>query len=234
MEATIASDKDRFPQTVFCLDSKGANPGKMFSWLTQTLLPSRCLLCEVPLEGGVACRRCLEALPWWREAPLLKPWGRIYPCWHYRFPIREVIQRCKYGRQIALARFLGELMAERFFQEGAPRPEAIVPVPLHPRRERERGFNQSGEIAGVVARRLGVPLLEAVERVRDTPPQAGLSREARRHNLKGAFRVGRAVPRARIVLLDDVVTTGATLSELATALQRSGAAAIDAWVCAAA
>ncbi|QTF91487.1 phosphoribosyltransferase family protein, partial [Halomonas sp. BM-2019] len=106
-------------------------------------------------------------------------------------------------------------------------PQAVVPVPLHPRRARERGFDQAEWLARRLARRLEVPLRRA-RRVRHTPSQRGLDRAERRANLRDAFRVEAALP-PRVVLLDDVMTTGATLDALAAACRRAGAAEVEAW-----
>jgi len=105
-------------------------------------------------------------------------------------------------------------------------PELVVPVPLHPRRLRARGFNPALVVARAVARIAAAPLAPtALERVRDTPSQTGLSAAARRRNVRGALRARGAVP-ARVWLVDDVVTTGATLREAARALRRAGARSI--------
>ncbi|MEE9608613.1 MAG: phosphoribosyltransferase family protein [Myxococcota bacterium] len=115
-----------------------------------------------------------------------------------------------------------------------PRPQLVVPVPLHPRRLRTRGFNPAGLLARELSRRLAVPWdAVALRRMRDTPSQTGLERSARRRNGRGAFRAqpGLRAP-ARVWLVDDVVTTGSTLSEAARALRRAGARQVIA-VCAA-
>ena len=100
-------------------------------------------------------------------------------------------------------------------------------MPLHPQRARERGFDQAGWLARRLARRLGVPLVRA-ERHRDTPSQRGLDRGERRRNVRGVFRVEAPLP-ARVALLDDVMTTGATLNALALACRRAGAREVEAW-----
>ena len=111
-------------------------------------------------------------------------------------------------------------------------PDLVVPVPLHPRRLRARGFNPALVVARAVARTAAAPLAAtALERVRDTPSQTGLSAAERRRNVRGALRARRAVP-ARVWLVDDVITTGATLREAARALRAAGARTVVA-VCAA-
>jgi len=115
-----------------------------------------------------------------------------------------------------------------------PRPDAIVPVPLHPSRLRRRGYDQALELAKPIARELGIPLLaNALQRVRATAPQSELDAGARQRNLRRAFAVkdGAELP-AHVALIDDVMTTGATLNAAAKVLRRAGVARVDAWVCA--
>jgi len=113
------------------------------------------------------------------------------------------------------------------------KPQAIVPVPLHPGRYRQRGFNQAIEIARTLSRRLDIPLdLHGCRRVRATAAQAKLSAEERRKNLRKAFSVRMPDERRHVAILDDVITTGATARELAGALRRAGVARVDVWACA--
>jgi len=202
----------------------------VFKLTAEFLLSGPCLLCEREIGRGVICERCHADLPWLAQTERSFPWGSVKAPWRYEFPIREIICHLKYRRRLVLARFLGELMAEKI---AAAEAVTLVPVPLHPRRLRERGFNQSLEIAKVLAEKLALPIeTDLVIRIRNTLPQASLQRERRQVNLKGAFAVQRKPPPGKIVLLDDVLTTGTTLSELAATLRRAGADKIEAWVCA--
>jgi ComF family protein len=140
--------------------------------------------------------------------------------------LRELIHVFKYGRVETLARPLG-----RFLALALPRTEqfdAVVPMPLHWRRRWSRGFNQSELLARQIARRASVPVRNLVRRVKATPPQAGLTNAKRRSNVSAAFRVSRPerVRGLRIVLVDDVMTTGATGSACARELKRAGAARV--------
>lgn len=141
-------------------------------------------------------------------------------------PLREVLLLFKHGRRDALGRHLGRLMAERATTLfGQPSVDAVVPVPLHRQRERERGFNQSEILASVVARSSRLPVLrKALIRIRSTLPQTGKPRE-RARNVRGAFAVGNPeMVKERILLLvDDVLTTGATVNECAKVLMKAGA-----------
>jgi competence protein ComFC len=142
-----------------------------------------------------------------------------------RGAVREVIHRFKYGRDITLRAPLSRLMRCAFRH---PRlhgvPWLLVPVPLHPLKEREREFNQSAELARNLSRLTGLPWLAALRRTRKTDSQAGLSREDRLVNLKGAFALRRPVPDRDVLLIDDVLTTGTTAGECARVLVRDGLA----------
>jgi ComF family protein len=109
-----------------------------------------------------------------------------------------------------------------------PAPDALVPVPLHPARIRARGFAPAAVLARALARALGAPAAPALRRVRDTPSQTGLDRPGRRRNVAGAFAPARPLPGATIWLVDDVVTTGATLGEAARVLRAAGAGRVAA------
>jgi ComF family protein len=127
------------------------------------------------------------------------------------------------------ARTLGRLLAERL-AEHPHRPDALVPVPLHPRRYRERGFNQSAEIALELSRRLAIPLHASLcTRIRHTPAQAGLSARQRRVNVRRAFQVADTGLPRHVAIVDDVVTTGTTVNELARTLRAAGVAYIQVW-----
>ncbi len=196
-----------------------------------------CMHCGLPLfapeaspgatEGGTApeplvCGRCLRRPP---------PLERVHAAFRYGFPVDRLLPRFKFHRDLAAGRELAHAL-RRSLEEaaGRERPDALVPVPLHPARLRERGYNQALELARPLARAFAIPLApEALERVRDTAPQSGLGALARRRNPRGAFEAG-AAPPAHVVLVDDVMTTGATLSECAKVLRRAGARRVDAWV----
>ena len=134
----------------------------------------------------------------------------------------------KYHDRRSLAVDLGALLAEALEEQRAAwQPEALVPIPIHPQRRRERGYNQSELLATAVSARTGLPVRDALERVRDTAPQVGLTTAARRKNVSGAFAPrASAAPGRRAVLIDDVQTTGATLEVAASALLAAGAHAV--------
>ena len=132
----------------------------------------------------------------------------------------------KYGGRAAYA----EIFADALAPLPGPRPDRLVPMPLARNRQRERGYNQAGEIARHLGCRTGVPVWHALVRTRDTAPQAALPWTARAANVRGAFAATRALAGLRIAVVDDVMTTGATLDAAARAALAAGAVAVEAWV----
>ncbi|KRA54242.1 competence protein ComF [Pseudoxanthomonas sp. Root65] len=215
------------------------------------LFPPRCLICrETGSNGADLCRSCTERLPWnasacprcgvpmaaagdcgdcLRKPPVLT---RTQAVFVYGFPLDRLVPRFKFHRDLAAGRLMAELMAGTL--SSAPRPDAIVPVPLHARRVRERGYDQALELARPLAARLALPLRpELLQRVQPTAPQSELDAVQRQRNVARAFAVPpQSAPPGHIVLLDDVMTTGATLHAAARALLGAGATRVDAWVCA--
>ena len=147
----------------------------------------------------------------------------VYCFGAYDGVLRDLIHLLKYGRIRTLAGPLAEYLVSAYPRE--QRFDAIVPMPLHWRRYWQRGFNQSALLARELGRRCGIPVVGAVRRRRATPPQAGLTSARRRINVSGAFAAAkrRPVKDLRILLVDDVMTTGATASSCAGALKRAGA-----------
>lgn len=170
-------------------------------------------------HGGETCGHCL------RETPAF---DRTHALFSYGFPIDKLIQWLKYGEGLALAPLLGTLLAEH--GQGVS-PDVWLPMPLHVNRLNERGFNQAVEIARELSRLTGIATQPAwAARERDTPPQAGLKREARRKNMRGAFSCKADVNGLRIGIVDDVMTTGSTLDALAQTLKQAGAKEVSCWV----
>jgi ComF family protein len=166
------------------------------------------------------CGACLKHPP---------AFDRTHAALAYAFPLDRMIPRLKYHGQLAIAPVLGECLAEA--AAAAPRPDRLLAMPLHARRIRERGFNHATEIARTVASQLGLPLdLDSARRIRDTPPQMGLKHDARRRNVRGAFACSSEVRGLRVALIDDVMTTGTSLDELAKTLKQAGAREVEVWV----
>ena len=152
--------------------------------------------------------------------------NRIYPQFSAEFA-RKLVQALKFNEQLHLANSL----ADKLVCSIPANPDCVVPMPLHPARLQQRGHNQSLEIARRVAGKLGVPLLpHACQRVRDTPPQAALKWKERGKNMRKAFLCTADFAGKHVAMVDDVMTTGASLNELALALRRAGAREVSAWV----
>jgi ComF family protein len=181
-----------------------------------------CALCGMSGAGALVCEACERSLP------RLEPEARVIAPFQYRFPVDRLVQRFKFAGDLAVGRWLALQLAERVRAETPP--DLVVAPPLSPSRLRSRGFNQALEIAKVVARHRRVRCaLGGIVRVRETPPQHGLGRRARRRNLRGAFRCDLPLDGLRVVIVDDVVTTGATAEALARALKAAGAAQVQVW-----
>lgn len=179
-----------------------------------------CPQCALPTPDGQLCGRCLNNSP---------AFDRAVAAFDYRYPLAEVLHNFKYAGQLALGRFLAETLLERVQHERWP--DVLLPMPLHPARLRERGFNQAAEIAKRAALATALPLsFDLLAKVRDTAPQASLPWKDRQANMKGAFACTADITGKRIVLIDDVMTTGATLNEAAKALKKSGATDVAVWV----
>ncbi len=190
-----------------------------------------CPICGRPFPDSAGddhpCGACIKRAPHFVQA---RAWA-CYPREELdRQPLRSVVQKFKYGRKVSLGKPLGRLMARgcaEFLREC--RIELIVPVPLHPKRLRWRGFNQSVLLARQVSRAYGTPMdVFALVRRRETPPQTQLTEEERRKNVRGAFAVSpdHPVKNKTILLVDDVYTSGATANECSRALRRAGASGV--------
>jgi ComF family protein len=199
-------------------------------------LPPHCVLCRGPGQPPDVdlCVACEAGLPTAELATLRLDAGPpalgLEAPFRYDFPMDLLVQALKYDGALANARVLGRLLAQHLRSKPCA-IDVIVPLPLHRERLRDRGFNQSYEIARFVSNELSIPVdSRALARVRDTAAQVGLPRAARAANVRGAFETvaGRVAGR-RIALLDDVVTTGSTTRAAAHALRAAGAASVVVW-----
>jgi ComF family protein len=206
--------------------------GEPLREFTRVPVCGACLRAPVPLDAEYFCSCCRT--PFMNAFPLdelgrcalcrsgAMGYDAAYSFGAYDGPLRKLIHLLKYERVTTLARPLGAFLTAAYPRE--QRFDALVPMPLHWRRRWSRGFNQSALLAREVGRRLGIPVVSAVRRQRATSPQAGLTNSKRRLNVTGAFAASGALVRgARLLLLDDVLTTGATASACARALKRGGA-----------
>ena len=176
-----------------------------------------CPVCSHPMQGILLCPNC-EGRRWHLSV--------IVPGCRYEGVARELIQRFKYGHDQSLMRVLGDLMLPALHDPrlSGKKFDALVPVPLHPLREREREFNQAALLARRLSKRLGLPVWDCLKRTRATAQQAGFDRKHRLKNLEGAFELRRPVEEgATLLLVDDVTTTGTTLNLCASVLMDAGA-----------
>lgn len=188
------------------------------------LLPAQCARCGIEMDFAVElCGRCAMALPAFHST---------WPGFAYSGVIERLIQRFKFHGDLAAGRLLADLLARRLVELQAPRPQLVVPVPLHARRSLRRGFNQSALISRDLSRWFGgLPWLEALRRSRPTAAQSDLPADRRSGNVRGAFELKCLPPGvAHVALVDDVMTTGSTLNECARVLLRAGVVRIDVWV----
>lgn len=184
--------------------------------------------CGAPLPGeagGAACARCAVD-----DAAIVQ----VRTALIYEYPVDQLVTQAKFVPSPECARALGELLAMYLraarLRGGLALPDAVVPVPLHPRRLARRGFNQAEEIAIPIVRAFGLPLWRgACRRIVNTRAQTALSAGARRRNLGGAFEAGAGLGGRSVALVDDVLTTGSTVRAAARALRGAGVNSVEAW-----
>ena len=184
---------------------------------------SVCPRCNAESVESQLCGACLSAPPHFDETT---------SAFRYAYPLDRLVQAYKFNANLALLPLFAEaLTAAARAGHGAARPDLLIPLPLAPKRLAERGFNQSALLGEQVSRALGMRFeARGMLRIRETPPQAGLGREARLKNVRGAFDCAKPLDGMRVAVVDDVMTTGATLSEAAKALKKAGAVHVSAWV----
>jgi ComF family protein len=221
------------------------------SGLINILFKQKCLLCDANIDSlhsntHAACRACLNDLPWHQKNACpqcgLNSGGQLcgncissppdfdatISVFLYDFPIDAMMQRYKYGNMLSLCVFFGQMLSEKVAIDSV---DLIIPMPMHPRRLKERGFNQALEIAKILTRNNKEKLdYRSTVRQKLTPPQASLPLKARVKNIKGAFSVNSNLAGKRIAIVDDVMTTGASLNELARTLKKAGARHVECWV----
>lgn len=214
-----------FPPTCVLCGAQGEDGRDLCAGCWSDLPHNRpcCQRCALPLDAGAGglCGACLRSPP---------PFAVCRTPFRYQEPIAALVSGAKFHGRLNLARVLGESLALFLAECEADRPDLIVPMPLHPSRLRGRGYNQALELARPVSQALGIPIdARCCARSRATAPQVGLEVAARRRNVRGAFEVLCPPAAEHVAILDDVVTTGSTVAELARALLRAGVARVDVW-----
>ena len=215
--------------------------------LLRRALPQACALCAAPSGNALLCTACEAALP--RIAAACPrcalpspdaavcgaclaqppPYVAALAAWAYVFPVDRLLQEFKYGGRLALAEPLALALCATLASREAPAPDCLAAIPLAPRRQRARGFNHAREIASRVGDGIGVPLADGLRRTRETPPQAALRLAQRAANVSGAFVADGDFAGRSVAIVDDVMTTGATLASAARAVLAAGALRVEAW-----
>ena len=218
--------------------------------LKQWFAPS-CVLCDAVSDDEISlCTGCQQDLPWLLHAcqhcgiPIENPQqlvcltcelnpplvDSVICALHYATPVDFLIKRMKFGHQLSYAKVLGVLLSRHLSQLNADIPDAVMPVPLHKARLRTRGFNQTLELYRTLNQQSPLVLFDQVKRIKNTKHQTQVKGDQREQNLQGAFetKAGVSVPR-HIVILDDVITTGATTNTLARLLKEAGAETVSVW-----
>lgn len=236
-------------------------PRRWAAWMAQLFntLPCTCTLCKYP-SRALLCARCSQSLHWTRRSCIqcgeslagvwpytqpspLKRCGRCLStpssieqtlfAYDYDGVMVQLIQQFKFNEALILSQLLGDMIVNRLKESDIHSPDALVPVPLHPGRLKQRGFNQSLELARHIGKTLGIPVYKnLLVRTRATPKQSGLDRKARETNIRGAFNIQiskKMAPLAgkHIAIIDDVITTGSTTREVAKVLKQADAVRIS-------
>lgn len=222
------------------------------------LLCSTCVICDCNSQRKIdLCARCENSLPWLKKCcyqcalPLTEIGNEIIYCgqctkqkpsfnrttalFHYELPIDYFITQLKFQHKLIYAKLIGNLLLPiiKDHYKNDQLPELIVPVPLHKKRLRERGFNQSLEIARILGKGLKIPInTRNCIRYIATPPQSSLPAKQRKKNIRNAFLLVKPIHEKFIVIVDDVITTANTVEELAKTLKKGGAKRVDVWCCA--
>jgi len=235
---------------------KAAHLQQGAEWLLGRLFPYRCVVCRLPADRAMdLCADCELSLPWlnhvcdWCQeslsetatlklcgACILKPppFEKLTALFSYDFPLVSLVHGLKFANQTAVSRVFGELLAQHLqqkIQEGIiQKPDAIIPVPLHRKRLLSRGYNQAELIALSLKSKLKLPLLnKQIVRTRYTEAQASLGLAERRNNIRNAFSVHKPIPYQHVAIIDDVVTSSNTVSELTLLLKAQGVKTVQVW-----
>lgn len=189
-----------------------------------TPIITACTSCSRPLPDGhfMTCGECIKKKPYF---------DNVFAPYLFEEPLRTLLHEFKYQKGLYLLSFLANLIIQHQ-PPHADQTECLIPVPMHPRRLRHRGFNQAALLAKWIGKALNIPCqVDACQKIRHTLPQAALNATQRRHNLKQSFQ-NNAFTYQRVTLIDDLITTGSTVNELAKTLKQQGVEHVSVWCCA--
>lgn len=213
-------------------------------------LSQDCVLCEAP-DVDVVCQPCRLSLPSASRTspacPVCAAPNHVQVCgaclrdqpdfdltiaaFNYHFPLDRLVKSFKFSANLTLVDFFADALAAEIKRQAPSLPTKIVALPLANKRLASRGFNQSALLADALGKRLKLHVAHhAMRRIRETPPQTGLSKALRLRNIKGAFQCDANFTGQHIVIVDDVMTTGATLSEAAKVVKQAGAISVTTWI----
>lgn len=216
------------------------------------LLTNHCFLCQCPDSADILCESCYDDLPFNRGACVAcaRPFCSasmcskcLYKRWDfvdstrclllYGYPVNHLIWAMKFEQCLSVTQYLATLLARHFCSQAGSLPDCVIPVPLHRNRLMSRGYNQSIELARPLAKKLAIKLdTSYCKRKRSTKPQLSLSFAERKRNVKDAFSVSSRTIYNHVLLVDDVVTSGSTVREVARTLHKAGTKQIDVVACA--
>ncbi len=226
------------------------------NWLTDllnNLFPRVCVLCDAPGHRHLdLCKECIADLPWLKDCCVIcavplplnqrnlcgqclvkePSFSRCISAFEYRYPVDRLIIKFKFSQQLIIGKVLAYLAAGIIQQQTDENdlPDLLIPVPIHPKRLRQRGFNQALEIADVISEFLAIPVdYQSCSRLINTATQKSLPAKQRHSNLKGVFSVNRSIANQSIAIIDDVMTTGATAEALSRCMVKAGARKVQVW-----
>ena len=186
-------------------------------------LQTGCAQCNLPIKSGELCGKCLTNTIYF---------DITYSPYAYTFPIDKMIHQLKYAGKIDLIKPLASMMASHIqqYHDKANLPELLIAVPSHPSRLRQRGFNQSLELTKHISKLLKINYLkQAIVKTKSSPPQASLSLKKRHSAIRNSFKINHKITARHVAIIDDVMTTGATASELARTLKHNGVEYVEIW-----
>ncbi len=188
------------------------------------LIKKPCLTCATPMPDNsrsIKCGKCII------HPPIQT---KTISAFEYKQPVDQLITKYKFHYDFTAGHILIKTFIKSIKQNNSNLPEAIIPVPLHRKKIKRRGFNQSIEIAKIIVKDLGIPILRShVIRIKNTDPQSSLPSNKRTDNLKNAFELKKEIPYKHIAIIDDIYTTGSTITSVAKLLKKNGVENIEIW-----